>query len=1147
MKKLLLLPAFALAAFAPALAQDEQTPETKRVYRVPVDRPTPWTIMTTSESVDISIPIVGGLTGSISDAIDDDPFTFWQTDPNKCDGSEEHHFHWFLIDRGENAPEFRYASFQQRVIDVVEGSEDEAAWNGAIDKAEIYLTDENIGLWGGSANIDYDNITLNDYTSSHEAALKADLSITDQNRQVFDFGQMHGERYILVMITHAVNPNQSAQPEDKFASLAEFNLYGEEIIEEEDIFHTPYETPWGANEAFAKNNHNGRRTHYLTLSGGYITKKTPYLQKGCFRWYEHDDTAYDLTNFFTYRAKAGSTITLTPNATGNWMHNFVFVDWAGDGFDSEGDLVSYVNSGNHNMNEPRTFTIPEGTAAGLYRVRYKTDWAATTPTLSQEISQTFGPNSGQVVVDFYLEVVDPASEVTATLKFPHPTEADQWFTQTFEGVPAGADIITWFNEQDTPIEQAYTILGVEGDNTVTADHTEFVAFGSYKVDFDHAFRIKVKPQEGSSRFMIYDYGTNQAYVNTTTDKSDDHILSPDRLWYFKYVDLTDEGLLKVTLHNVLLGDEVGATTTGSNSNKVTFTENPTTFVLQSTTNNKAKTTDFVLRVDGFEYACLNDFGGYGILAVYNNNNNASVNDNGAIIRVSSLNETQYTEIEKFTVNGIEFPIQDEDGSKREAAKDSNIEGVRALFTYDHDLFVRKSGEDLYKNTAGVDYTIEGVSVPGYLPADNEMVVALRNALVADDTEQISAATSAIENATITWQYQTTPGALYILRSTDLSARGYLCNNNGNFCSTKAPGAPSFDENSDNFKFTFIELDGKRYIYNIGAKKFINGFGQKSDKADANIEKRTDYTWRFSDVPTAVRDIITYTSSMPHTFAILGGVTSGSSEGFPNGQVHEGGITIVNGCNRNVLVCTGVTGRGDGTGLYADYVGKISDEELAAIVAAAEGALAAVPFVPGEFDEINGIVNHFDAETHAKLSSVTNGGGLDHVAHLVDNGTRQGFEAGKVYNFFTDDTHALKVNPVNQTLEVAEFTLGDNSFNLEVKEATAAAEPDAVDVYMDGPATTYNFVHNIQNQGADNFVNMSYNGTTEHTLDMSELGKVKLGDEVLVAKEGTGTATTGIAEITATDGSLRVYDLQGRKLAVPAKGINIVNGKKVLVK
>ncbi len=51
-------------------------------------------------------------------------------------------------------------------------------------------------------------------------------------------------------------------------------------------------------------------------------------------------------------------------------------------------------------------------------------------------------------------------------------------------------------------------------------------------------------------------------------------------------------------------------------------------------------------------------------------------------------------------------------------------------------------------------------------------------------------------------------------------------------------------------------------------------------------------------------------------------------------------------------------------------------------------------------------------------------------------------------------------------------------------------------------------------------------------------------------EITGESTTGIVEINAgavNNDETMIYDLQGRKLSAPVKGINIINGKKVLVK
>ena len=44
-------------------------------------------------------------------------------------------------------------------------------------------------------------------------------------------------------------------------------------------------------------------------------------------------------------------------------------------------------------------------------------------------------------------------------------------------------------------------------------------------------------------------------------------------------------------------------------------------------------------------------------------------------------------------------------------------------------------------------------------------------------------------------------------------------------------------------------------------------------------------------------------------------------------------------------------------------------------------------------------------------------------------------------------------------------------------------------------------------------------------------------------------TTGIEQLRTVDrdGTERIYDLNGRQLSAPAKGINIINGKKIIKK
>ncbi|MDE7389004.1 MAG: hypothetical protein K2M97_07135, partial [Muribaculaceae bacterium] len=118
---------------------------------------------------------------------------------------------------------------------------------------------------------------------------------------------------------------------------------------------------------------------------------------------------------------AGSSFTVTPTAKGSWMHSYLYIDWAGDGFSYSkpsdyvdpdngyrirpgADLVYYSNwcpndadpsssnpwytsresfpendHHNYDPNTPFTVTIPEGTRPGTYRVRYKCHWQSLDP------------------------------------------------------------------------------------------------------------------------------------------------------------------------------------------------------------------------------------------------------------------------------------------------------------------------------------------------------------------------------------------------------------------------------------------------------------------------------------------------------------------------------------------------------------------------------------------------------------------------------------------------------------------------------------------------------------------------------------------------------------------------------------------------
>ena len=109
----------------------------------------------------------------------------------------------------------------------------------------------------------------------------------------------------------------------------------------------------------------------------------------------------DNTTSSVFSAKAGAQVQPTFQYAGNWMSAYVYVDWNNNGkFEYEindngtpaegSEIVSYsafqVNgtwyksdgtttaNGNTIGGGVPSFTVPEGTPAGLYRMRYKVDW-----------------------------------------------------------------------------------------------------------------------------------------------------------------------------------------------------------------------------------------------------------------------------------------------------------------------------------------------------------------------------------------------------------------------------------------------------------------------------------------------------------------------------------------------------------------------------------------------------------------------------------------------------------------------------------------------------------------------------------------------------------------------------------------------------
>ncbi len=698
----------------------------------------------------------------------------------------------------------------------------------------------------------------------------------------------------------------------------------------------------------------------------------------------------------------------------------------------------------------------------------------------------------------------------------------------------------------------------------------------YNDFYKYAHRATMNPASGES-YVSFSYLLDGLRSHNTNK-----LFGASHMWYLEYAGLDMRGNPAVKMMSVQKygqGIEIGE---GDDSH-AHVTENPTIFSFFPSSKAGHEQYDFVLGAVDFNLPSNN----------FLNERSATVNGvsekffstwltssetaqgaDGCQIRFTALADDEF-DAYKEEVHACGYPeylqgeghgngvdISDEAFAKAKETKlpedvtkifPENVALLQGLRTY-----LDYTGIAFYENRRinGANGEDDFYGIPGWVQ-DGE-IVSLYNALdrfnVADETTwvPVSQARWNLVNAATqpAVSYDITPGAIFNMVNVD-SNRGYLVNDNGELkCSVATGLNKPFDVNDKDFQFTFVKVGDNLYMYNLGAEKFMNGFGAKTDRVNAPIaEAISDHTWQFSDVPTVIRGAVAH-SGDTHAFAIAGGMTSGQDAG--NNTNHEGGITMLNNCVYGVIVSLGNNDREDGSGLIADYVGFVEADEYQAIVEKAEAAIAAIPTVSFDEDDIDGVVNHLTIESNALINETAsdenkakNGGGHDHIHYVLQNAERQGFEADKVYNFFVNDSEALKVNPKTQTLEVAEFTPDEpNAFNLKVAEAVAAAN-----VYMDGPTTaTYNFIHNIENEdGSENLVNMSYNGTTEHTLDMSELGKVKLGDQVFVAKAGTGDATTGITEVTSTSDVKNVYDLQGRKVAKAGKGLYIINGAKVIVK
>lgn len=673
----------------------------------------------------------------------------------------------------------------------------------------------------------------------------------------------------------------------------------------------------------------------------------------------------------------------------------------------------------------------------------------------------------------------------------------------------------------------FTATGLQETNTtVSADNVSFTVEGTWSLPFvfGQVYRMDLR-QSNASNCNNWKVESNQ--VNTRQGANANEF-EPERLFYLKAAGLDAKGV-KATLHAIAVDEAKGFQVTNSNNAKGSFTDSPTVFNIVT---NSTGTNGFSLAHSSTNNSAhVNDISG--LLGIWSNGS-YSQNDGGSYVRCKALTDDDFTNT-TWHYFGVEQTFDTEALNTAKAAQ--TAENLRALFTPND---YRAAAEARYRELTGFDYDADyKCLVPGWKPYTEFDALAnvLKNSEATQDQikSALDAQTSALSydpNAAGTYAGNITPRAIYTIRSTEYSSRGALKVVDGVLTATANDAA--FDASDEAYQFMFVEKYSKYYLYSIGGQEFLYAFGEKTDNqagnAEAPTQLYTDHTWTLDSHASAI-ELGGYAAATPHSIFVKGGVQPSNPQSHMTNYGGKGGLTIMGAGERKIIVAVGITNAGDGNGLFFNYAGQYTGEMP---VPAHEEVSDLVALIPVD-EDANEVVNHLP---YSALTAINAAVDPSHQWHLLNNTERTAINTSKVYTLKTAGGKAIGV--IDGKQQEADYVEGNAAFNWSVRQA-ASAEPETAQADGD---TAYEFVHKYN----DSEILLTIDGATQHTPDFETVGQVGLGGQQFVMTSSTGNAeTTSIAEIGTVAPANAVYDLQGRRVAAPVKGINIIGGQKVLVK
>ena len=247
----------------------------------------------------------------------------------------------------------------------------------------------------------------------------------------------------------------------------------------------------------------------------------------------------DNTALSVFSAKAGTEVQPTFSYTGAWMSGYVYVDWNNDGrFDYEvnndgtpaegSEIVSYsaaqvdgtwrksdgttASNGNTIGSPMPKFTVPAGTPAGFYRMRYKVDWDNLNPAGDNAIISN-GGGYIDVMLDVHGdEVVVNASQLNGDIVLASDESPLQGYVMNYATTLKVKDIpAPGFVQYGFLLKYGYNVNAVEqlDDNgnpnwiEVNVPYTAIAGDGTYTIPAEYIRGAQVSIKGDMQQEQLY--------------------------------------------------------------------------------------------------------------------------------------------------------------------------------------------------------------------------------------------------------------------------------------------------------------------------------------------------------------------------------------------------------------------------------------------------------------------------------------------------------------------------------------------------------------------------------------------------------------------------------------------------------------------